>query len=236
MTSEVMQPIHSNIRVTRWLMSLALMLVLSPALSAHGFDTSDKDHPAYVEGSQFLDLIDPKGTLIEVNLSRRLIKIFCGRAIKKREPVIADILDDLVSFKAIIGDVNEETQEDVEEEMSRIREKLDGSEWERFVRVRDDGDEYAAFIHIDEDDEELINGLLVLGFIDEGKGKKIIFVNLVGTIDMENIALLGDHMNIPGLEALPPMSEIKRDKSARSDDEEPESSNEDPLYSRRDLE
>ena len=192
---------------------IALILAFLPAQFVKAEDKDTKNHPGYVDGSQFVDLIDEDGDLIEISMDRKLLKLFSGRAIKRMDSDIGTILSNLVAMNAVIGDVSE-NREEARSELDSIRKKVERDGWDRFVRVRENGDEYAAYIHINDKDDEIVDGLLVIGFHnneedEEGK-EELLFVNIAGVIDMERIALLGERFNVPGLDDLPPMSEVER--------------------------
>lgn len=196
-----------RIRFTSMLIALAIVSSILPGQLAMASDKDTKNHPGYVEGSQFVDLIDEDGDLIEISLDRKLLKLFSGRAMKRLDSEIGAILSDLVAMNAVIGEISE-NREEVKAELDSIRKKVERNGWDRFVRIRENGEEYAAYIHINEDDEEIVDGLLVIGFHDHGK--ELLFVNIAGNIDMERIAMLGERFGVPGLDDLPPMSEVER--------------------------
>jgi len=203
-----------------FIVALALAAAfLAPAAAADDKPAQQRkarEHPGFVDGSSFAKLVDPDGRLIEVTMDRKLLKLFTTKANRRKQSVIASILSDLDSINAVIGDVGD-NGEYVERELQRTRSDAERGGWERFVRVRDSGEDFTAFIHVDEDDEEVIDGLLVIGYHENGG--EVIFVNLAGRIDMEHIALLGEHMGLPGLDELPPMSEVERHREARNDDD-----------------
>jgi len=200
---------------------LASLVVTTAAL---GSDDKAKKHRGYVDTSTFVDLVDPDGRLIEVSMDRKLLRLFSGRAMRRHEPAIADLLGDLEAINAVVGEVTK-YREESKKEIDRVQETLEDKGWERFVRVREPGSgDFAAWILADEDDEELIDGLVVIGFQDNDE---MMFVNLCGRIDMERIAMLGDEMGLPGLHDLPPRSEVekrreeeKRQRGNASDDED----------------
>ena len=219
-----------RIRFTSMLIALAVVLSMLPGQRAMAADKDAKNHPGYVEGSQFVDLIDEDGDLIEISLDRKLLKLFSGRAMKRLDSEIGAILSDLVAMNAVIGEVSD-NHEEAKAELDSIRKKVERKGWDRFVRVRENGDEYAAYIHVNEDDEEIVDGLLVIGF--HNSGKELLFVNIVGNIDMERIAMLGERFKVPGLDDLPPMSEVER---KRAEEEEKKREKKEEKLARKDLE
>ena len=193
--------------MTTSLIARSLVAVLAVALLAPGAgarDESIRRHPGYVDPTGLVELANESGHLVEVTLSGKLLKLFSSRAGKRDEASIAGILSGLRAINAVICDVSDDPQR-AKSETERIRREVEKADWERFVRVRDDGQDIVAYIHTDDEDE--VNGLLVLGF---GDNREFIFVNLVGRIDMERIALLGEQMGMPGLDDLPPRSEVER--------------------------
>ena len=44
-------------------------------------------------------------------------------------------------------------------------------------------------------------------------GEELIFVNIAGNIDMERIAMLGERYGLPGLDELPPKSEVDKERA-----------------------
>ncbi len=219
-----------SFRFVPMLIALAMILSILPGQSATAEDKDTKNHPGYVEGSQFVDLIDEDGDLIEISLDRKLLKLFSGRALKRLDSEIGAILSDLVAMNAVIGEISK-NREEARAELDSIRKKVERDGWDRFVRVRENGEEYAAYIHINEDDEEVVDGLLVIGFHDNGK--ELLFVNIAGNIDMERIAMLGERFGVPGLDDLPPMSEVERQ---RAEEAEKKREKKEEKLARKDLE
>ena len=186
---------------------VAFLAALVVCSAAFGADDKTKKHRGYVDGSQFVDLIDQDGRLVEVSMDRKLLRLFSGRAMRRHEPEIADILGDLVAINAVVGDVTK-LRKETQDEIALIQERLEDKGWERFVRVREPGSgDFSAWIIANEDDDEQIDGLVVVGFQDDDE---LMFVNLCGRIDMERIAMLGDEMNLPGLHDLPSRSEVEK--------------------------
>ncbi len=219
-----------SFRSVPMLIALAIVMSILPGQLAWAADKETKNHPGYVEGSQFVDLIDEDGDLVEISLDRRLLKLFSGRAMKRLDSDIGAILSDLVAMNAVIGEVSE-NHEEAKAELDSIRKNVERKGWDRFVRVRENGEEYAAYIHVNEDDEEIVDGLLVIGF--HNSGNELLFVNIVGNIDMERIAMLGERFKVPGLDDLPPRSEVERQ---RAEEEEKKREKKEEKLTRKDLE
>jgi hypothetical protein len=168
-----------------------------------------------VDGTHLLALVDPDAELVEVTLRGRLLRIFASRAVKRADEGLARILGDLVSLKAIVSDDGTHNEIMVKE-VKRMQQKLERDGWERFIYVRESAEEsYSAYIHLratGKDDDDEVDGLTMIGFSGEGE---LLFVNLAGRIDMERIASLGVRLGVPGLEDLPPASEVERQRTSK---------------------
>lgn len=193
----------------------AAVLTAPAAAAPPGDRHPEKRHPGYVDGTHLLQMVDPDAELVEVTLRGRLLRLFATRAVKRADEGLARILGDLVSLKAIVADGGT-TSTSMVKEVKGMQQKLERDGWERFVYVRESAEEsYSAYIHLrptGKNDEDEVDGLTVLGFTGDGE---LLFVNLAGRIDMERIASLGERLGVPGLEDLPPASEVERKRTKK---------------------
>lgn len=200
---------HGPGRRTRRRLPTALLLVAVLAITAavvapaHAGKNDHRSHPAYVDGAQFLDMADPDGSLIEVNIKGKLLKLLTSRAVRRHDEQIASILADLVSVQAVMAEIGPSERDHARQRLSTVARRLIDDGWERFVRVRENSEEFSAYVHFDREDE--IDGIVVLGFLEK---KEVLFVNLAGRVDMEKISILGERLGVPGLEDLPTPFEI----------------------------
>jgi len=184
---------------TRPLMRILLVtLVVAGVADVAAADGREKEHPGYVDGMAFAALADPEGQLVEVNLRGKLLKLLSTRAVRRQDEGLASILGELVCIQAVIAEIDAKYADVARADIGKVESKLDRDKWERFVRVRDGNEEFTAYVHMDKEDE--VDGLVVIGFVDRDE---LIFVNLVGRIDMERIALLGERLGVPTLDDLP---------------------------------
>ncbi|MHC5005194.1 MAG: DUF4252 domain-containing protein [Planctomycetota bacterium] len=180
-----------------------LLAGLLVAVTASATDRDVTRHPGYVDGTAFADLADQDGRLIEINLQGKLLSMLVTRAVKRHDQQLAAILGELVSMRAVIAETGD-NRRTIEHRMAELTGALEKQSWQRFVRVRESRTEdYAAYVHYrergedDATDEEEIDGLVVIGFTGGGE---LLFVNLVGRIDMDRIALLSERFGVPGLD------------------------------------
>jgi len=203
------------IRGTEQLVLLPMVLAFALATMAYAGTEKVEKHPGYVDGAHLVDLADEDGKLIEITLKGRLLNVLTQRAVRRHDEGLAEILSQLVAIHAVIAEVGDDRLE-AESEIRAIRKQLEKDGWERFVRIRENGQEFGAYMHLagDGDDDDQVDGLVVIGFTDEAQ---LVFVNIAGTIDMERIAALGQQLGMPGLEDLPPKSEVDARKKKERD-------------------
>ena len=177
-----------------------------------------REHPGYVAPEAFVKLADDhKGDLVEITLYGRMLKLLTHRAIRRADPELSGVLGGLVAMNAVVADVSHRSAEARELVDKTVRDAPKRG-WERFVRVRDnEGSDFTAFMHPSATNDKDVDGLLILGFTGDGE---LIFVNLVGDIDMERIAMLGDRFGVPGLGDLPARSEVEDRRRNETTDEE----------------
>jgi hypothetical protein len=200
----------SEMKKRTGIMLAAVLLVAVVPMAAQAATDAYKKHPGFVDGLPFSEMADPEGELVEVNLTGKLLRLLSSRAIRRHDENLANILGELVSIQAVIADIDPRRVEDARKRVGEIQRKLQEREWERFVRVREGDEEFTAYVHIaDDDGEDVIDGLLVIGFMDK---RELLFVNLVGRIDMERIAVLGERLGVPVLGDIAAIEEDERKK------------------------
>ena len=88
----------------RCLVAVLAAAVLTPDVGADDRERDRRNdhrrHPGYVEGLRFVDMADPDGRLIEVNITGRLLRLLSTRALRRHDADLADVLDGLVSVQS----------------------------------------------------------------------------------------------------------------------------------------
>jgi hypothetical protein len=89
-------------------------------------------------------------------------------------------------------------------DLDRVRNQLHAPEWERIVGVKsaEDGSNAEIYLHVENGKN---TGIAIL----EGEPRELTVVNIVGTVDLEGLAELGGHFDIPKLT-------IPKDKDKKS--------------------
>lgn len=79
-------------------------------------------------------------------------------------------------------------------DLDRVRNQLHAPEWERIVGVKsaEEGSNAEIFLHVE-------NGKNTGVAILEAEPRQLTVVNIVGPVDLEGLAELGGHLNIPKL-------------------------------------
>lgn len=134
---------------------------------------------------------------VEVDINPSLLK-FSASLIQKEEPEIAEILRNLERVKVHVFGVRDEDMSAVTARMEEIRHNLDGQGWTRVVTVREKhGDNVAVFVK--QAHEDSLQGLVVTVIDRSGEA---VFVNIVGEVTLDQIARLGEQLDIDPLREL----------------------------------
>jgi hypothetical protein len=181
--------LNSNSTLTNMklrLLKFASIITLGlAALTAHaatpGYVDIGKFKPA--DGCQF----------VEVNLHTPLLR-FASVFVDKEEPEVAALIRSVKHIRVNVVGYDESTRADTTDRVEGIRRELEGQGWAQMVTVKqvDEADDVAVFVKMAADDS--IDGLVVT-VINSSK-REVVFVNLVGNIKPEQIALIGKKFNI----------------------------------------
>ncbi len=171
---------------------LALVsVVLTLAAFARGAEPGYADLGKFspTEGCQF----------VEVNLHAPLLK-FASIFVDKEEPEAAALIRSLKHVRVNVVGFNDETRGETTDRVRTIREELAAQGWTQVVTVQEAGkaEDVGVFMKLNDRDE--IDGVVVT--VIDSNGKQAVFVNVVGNIKPEQIAALGDRLDVPSLAEL----------------------------------
>jgi hypothetical protein len=190
--------------------SLRSLLLVVPALSL-AFST------AALAAENEAGIIDigpltpsAKGQFVEVNLSQAMLK-FAAKLAARREPEAAELIRNLKSIRVNVVGLDDSNRAATVGQIELLRRKLEAQGWVKIVTVREkDGDN--VDIHVKQHGEEAINGLVVT--VMDKKGE-VVFVNVVGDINADQIGKIAEKFGIDPLRKLPAKLEPKnKDKDA----------------------
>ncbi len=175
------------INVLRSAFAAAVLGAVVPAFAA--------DDAGYVDFGKFTSA--PGAEFVEVNLKPGLIK-FAAKIVATEEPEVAELLRNIKHVRVNVVGLDDSNKGPIRERMESIRADLEKRGWEKVVTAREGdekgGDDVAVFLKMKDDDS--IDGIVVT--VLEKKGSAV-FVNVVGNIKAEQLAKLGDELDIKPL-------------------------------------
>ncbi len=155
--------------------------------------------PGYFNFSDYLTLsIDDSVT--EVNLKGPLLKIAAALA-KFESEEAAEVLSGIELVRVHVFEVTDSNRDELDASVAGIADKLADKHWDELVRVVDSDESVAVFAKMR--DDEAFTGLVVSVRSED----EAVFVNIVGDVALESLANLGQHLDVPGLEALEHLKE-----------------------------
>jgi hypothetical protein len=136
------------------------------------------------EGSQF----------VEIQINSNLISL-AAKLVEKQQPDAAKLLRSVQLVHVNVIGLTDENRDEVTKRVRQIRNDL-GQGWEQTVMVQDkDGQDVG--IYIKTRGEEALAGLVIT--VIEPKGGQVVLINIVGDIRPEQVAVLGEKLDIKPL-------------------------------------
>jgi len=132
-------------------------------------------------------------SVTEVIVKDNLIRMVAA-VVRKEEPEFAEMLSKVKLVHVHVVEASDSNMAGLSKHIEGINAQLDGSGWDVMVRMRE-GDEQNHIYILPEGDTS-IRGLCVLAT----DGNEAVFVNIVGTIDIDMLTRLGEQFDIPGME------------------------------------
>lgn len=177
------------------IIKLFVLFTMFASVLAVGQTEKYENESGYAE---FGDLtgFDSGDRVVEVIIDQkylRMVSKFTG----DEEPELSNLIGGLKLIKVNTYGVTEDNEQGLKSKMEKISKNLESSNWDMLVKVRDTNEFVNVFIN--SPDGEVINGLVVLAIDSSGEA---VFVNIVGTIDLEQIGKLTKRFDIPGLDEI----------------------------------
>ena len=195
------------------LRSVIVAAALAAALSAPAFAADD-------EGAIDIGSLVPatKGEFVEVNLSPFMLK-FAAKIASAHDKEAAALIGNLTSVRVNVVSLDDSNREGAVAHISEIRRKLESKGWAKMVTVREKEGGDDVNVHIKQHGEDAIAGLVVT--VIDHKGEAVV-VNIVGNITPEQIAKVGQELDIEPLHGI--KLKLKKhkhhDKDGDKDDDE----------------
>jgi hypothetical protein len=182
----------------------ACLLLIGLASAAPAF-ASDPAHPGRIDFGTFSAAQGCE--FVEVNLQSGLLK-FAAKITATHEPEVAELLRNLESVRVNVVGLGDSNREATLARIVAVRADLESKGWEKVVTVQEaagqGGDDVAIYMKTRGDDT--IAGVVVT--VIEKNGKAVL-VNVVGNIRAEQIARLGEKLDIKPLRELPVITRTK---------------------------
>jgi len=149
------------------------------------------DEPGYIDLGD-LRQFEEGNSVTEIIVKDNLIRMVAA-LVKQEEPEFAEMLARVKLVHVHVVEVSESNSAGLSGHIDSINDQLDESGWDVMVRMRE-GDEQNQIYILPEGDTS-VRGLCVLST----DGSEAVFVNIVGTIDIDMLTRLGEQFDIPGL-------------------------------------
>jgi Domain of unknown function (DUF4252) len=169
----------------------SLVLSVAASVSLHAQDLP----PGQVDFGAFAPP-DHGEVFVEVNIPGSLISI-AASLVEKQEPDVAKLLGGLKGVHLDVVGLNEKNHAEIEQRAKSLRQGLSKKGWERIVTVLQKDQDIGVYLKLDS--KSVIQGLTVV--VLDGH-KQAVFVNIVGNIKPEQIALLGERLNLDPLKEI----------------------------------
>lgn len=147
-----------------------------------------------------------KGQFVEVNISPAMLK-FAARIAARQEPEAAEMIRNLKSIRVNVVGLDDSNRASTVERIEAVRRKLESDGWTKMVTVREKNDGDNVDVHVKQHGEETIDGLVVT--VIDHKGEAV-FVNIVGSINADQIAKIADKFDIEPLRKMHLKIEAKK--------------------------
>jgi len=142
------------------------------------------------------------GEFVEVQIRGNLLQ-FAARLVEKEEPEAAKLLRSVQLVRVNAVGLTDENRESMQQRVQKVCQDLESRGWERNAKVQGKSGEDIG-VYTQTQGGEALAGVVVT-VMDP---KNVVLVNIVGDIRPEQIAALGDSLNIQPLKEL--RAEAKR--------------------------
>lgn len=191
----------------KWILTTVLWLFAATVAYA-----GVEQHPGYIDFSKF-GLGAGEEATVEINLRGPMLRL-AAAASDDDDPELGSMLSGLEGIFVRTYALDDQSPTGFDKAISSISQHLQSSGWETIVKVRERGER--AHIAIKMDGEKIV-GMTVVAMDDNDRENEVVFINIVGTIDLAKVGRMGKHFDfdVDALDSL----ERESKKKAKSDDE-----------------
>jgi hypothetical protein len=179
----------------RFIMCMLTVSLLGLTVLAQEPPKAYETHPGYVDFGSF-ERFQSSPKTVEVSIKGPLLK-FVSKATAQEDPEFSQLLDGLLLIQVNVFEVVEQQVTDVTDIIQNTSNALAGKHWERMARVQDGEQHIEVYTQFGE--TGFMTGLVVMAL---GENNEAVFVNIVGTLDPEQLGKLSSKFNIPKISEL----------------------------------
>jgi hypothetical protein len=171
-------------------------LALTALTASLGFNVIAGPSPGRVDFGEF-NPPDGNSEFVEVQLKGNLLSL-AAQAVEKQNPDVAKIVRSVELIHVNVIGLTDANRSNVLKRVQQIRHDLDRHGWDHNVSVKDkDGEDVG--IYTKTRGEKALAGLVIT--VIEPKDQ-VVLVNIVGDIQPDQVAALGDKLDIEPLKAI----------------------------------
>lgn len=130
------------------------------------------------------------GDFVEVNIGNAIFAM-ASKLVEKQEPEASKLLASIQSVRVNVVGIDDGNREALQSRAKEIRATLQKNGWESIVTAQQKGQD--VHVYLKTDGQEAVQGLAVTVFEE---GKQAVFVNVVGDIRPEQLAMLGERLHV----------------------------------------
>lgn len=130
---------------------------------------------------------------VEVNVKGALLKL-AAQFTRKEEPEVAELIASIQQVRVNVVGLGDDNRADVTSRLGAMRGELEGKGWERVVNAREKAQDVSVYLKLG--GGEVVEGVVVT--VIDG-GREAVLVNVVGNVKVDQIAKLGEKLNIEPL-------------------------------------
>lgn len=136
------------------------------------------------------------GQFVEVNITSSLISMV-SKFVEKEDADIAKVLNGLHQIRVNVIGLDDANRPEIAKRAQKVRKELDGKGWERIVTAQQKNQDVSVYLKTREKDT--VEGLVIV--VMDGT-KQAVFVNIVGDIKPEQLAMVADKFHLEPLKKI----------------------------------
>ncbi len=136
------------------------------------------------------------GEFVEVNITGSLISMV-SRFVEKEDAEIAKVLNGLHLIRVNVIGLDDANRPEIAKRAQKVRKDLDSKGWERIVTAQKQDQDVTVYLKTQ--NKDTVQGLAVV--VMDG-AKQAVFVNIVGDIKPEQLAMVADKFHVEPLKRI----------------------------------